>query len=127
MPSQRPLSRDDALAACPVATTILRRMALDNGGQQITVAHTTTGYRRWLLRMPQRVERTLELDALGIDVLDRCDGKTAVRDIITALAEVHQLDSIEAEKAVTTFLRMLIQRGIVAMVVTSPPEQRSRE
>ena len=120
-------SRADALAARPVATEILRRVKLENGGQRITTVHRTTGYRRWLLRMPERVERTIELDALGVDVLDRCNGHTPVGDIVAAMAQGHGIDPPEAEQAVTAFLRMLIQRGIVAMVVTSPPEPRSPE
>ena len=110
-----------------MATEILRRVELDNGGQRITTVHRTTGLRRWLLRIPERMERTIELDALGIDVLERCDGRTPVHDIVASMAESHQLDPLEAEQAVTAFLRMLIQRGVVAMVVTSPPEPQSPE
>jgi len=118
------ITRAEALAARPVATKIVRRHPLENGGQQITVALESRGYRRWLLRLPKKVERTVELDVVGVAVRDRCDGKTTVHDIITGLSSSHQLDSVEAEKAVTTFLRMLLQRGIVAMVVTSRPEPR---
>ena len=61
------------------------------------------------------INRTLQLDILGASVWQMIDGKKSVRKIIDEFQKVHQLDRKEAEISVTTFLKQLGERGLIAM------------
>ena len=76
---------------------------------------------RWLVPplswiLPFRDQRRIQLDGLGSDVLNMCDGRTPVERIIARLAEANKLTFREAQVPVTQFLKTLTQRGIVAIV-----------
>ena len=111
------LSREQSLNAKPLAARILARQPLANGGQRITIAARTHGVRTWLLRLPATVERQFELDPVGVDVIQYCDGQKNVRYIAKRLAQQHRLDSAEAERAVTMFLQTLVRKGVLSMIV----------
>ena len=68
----------------------------------------------WIL--PYSSHRRVELDALGSEVLEGCDGQQSIEQIIETFAEKHSLTFREGQLAVTTFLRQLTRRGIVAIV-----------
>lgn len=68
----------------------------------------------WLL--PFSGKRRLELDTLGASVLDMCDGETTVEKMITRFAATHKLSFREAQAPVVQFLKMLTQRGVIAIV-----------
>lgn len=68
----------------------------------------------WLL--PYSTHRRVELDALGAEVLDLCDGKRTVETVIEAFADRHRLSFREGQLAVSEFLRQLTQRGLTAIV-----------
>lgn len=59
--------------------------------------------------------RKLQLDTLGSETWRMIDGSSTVGEIITSFQKKHQLDQREAEVAITTFLRQLGQRGLIAM------------
>ena len=78
-----------------------------------------------MLRVPANATRTFELDAMGAAVLDLCDGQRRVTQIVQAFGKRFKLDPHEAHSATIGFLRTLIQRGVIAMVIdaaTSPDE-----
>lgn len=68
----------------------------------------------WIL--PFSSVRRVQLDSAGSAVLDLCDGRRTVEQIIEAFAREHKLSFREAQLAVTEFLRQLVKRGIVAIV-----------
>jgi hypothetical protein len=68
----------------------------------------------WLL--PYSSHRRVELDGLGAQVLDLCDGRRSVEGIIEIFAEDHKLTFRESQVAVSTFLRQLVERGLVVVV-----------
>ena len=68
----------------------------------------------WLL--PFSGKRRIELDTLGASVLDMCDGETTVEKMITRFAATHKLSFREAQAPVVQFLKMLTQRGVIAIV-----------
>ena len=86
--------------------------------------------RRWWMRgplawlLPFRREKGVELDALGQQVWEACDGQRRMEDIIEAFARHHQLRFHEARLSVMQFMRSLLQRNLVALVV--PEGQDSR-
>lgn len=68
----------------------------------------------WVL--PYSTHRRVELDALGAEVLDLCDGRRSVEGIIERFATGHKLTFRESQLAVTQFLRQLTRRGLAAIV-----------
>ena len=74
----------------------------------------------WL--MPFSARRRIELDAVGACVLDLCDGRRSVQDLIEAFASRHKLSFREAQLPVRQFLRQLTERGIVAIASQAAAE-----
>lgn len=71
----------------------------------------------WLL--PYRRERGIALDGLGRQVLEACDGKSSVERIVERFADAHRLRFHEARQSVLVFLKMLLERKVIAFVVPS--------
>jgi hypothetical protein len=71
----------------------------------------------WLGAAPGAGERKIELDEVGSFVWRMFDGKTPVREMIRRLAEKHKLNRKDAEVSLTTFVRTLASRKLVAVVV----------
>ena len=69
----------------------------------------------WIL--PFSDHRQVQLDGPGRAVVELCDGKRTVEQIVESFAQENKLSFREAQLAVTQFLRELIGRGIVALVV----------
>ena len=111
------LTRDQALSAKPIAALITAREKLPDGGERITVPTAPTRWQRLLLRLTRPVPRRFDLDATGVEVLALCDGQKTVRHIIDRFARHHRVNPHEAERAVTTFLQMMMRRGIVSVAV----------
>ena len=105
------------MEAKPRACVIDKREPLPDGGERLSVRLRSTGTQRWLLRAPEFVPRQFELDKVGVQVLEMCDGQKSVRYIVKKFAKEYNVDEHEAEKAVVTFLRMLIRKGLVAVMV----------
>lgn len=111
------LSRDQALDAKPIAARIIHREPLEDGGERLTVPLIPTNMQRWLLRLPESTTKKYELDTMGLEVLKMCDGNKTVRYIAKRFAKAHRMNVPEAEQAVVTFLRTMIRKGLVSMVV----------
>jgi hypothetical protein len=92
-----------------------------DGGAIVTV---TVPSGRWhkLLSGATTHERTYGLDRYGREVLEACDGKRTVRNIMDRFAAAHKVSAAEAEKAVAAFLRTLLGKGLIVMEV--PRSQR---
>ncbi len=71
----------------------------------------------WVL--PYRNERGIALDGLGRQVLEACDGKSSIERIVERFAEAHRLRFHEARQSVLVFLKMLLERKVIAFVVPS--------
>ncbi|MDX1933877.1 MAG: PqqD family protein [Capsulimonadales bacterium] len=83
-----------------------------------------------LLRIPRRSDRfgnavarifklpdyrKLELDEIGSDVWEMCDGANSVEAITKKVVERYKLNRRQAETSVTAYLRMLAQRQLVIL------------
>jgi len=117
MAEKSALDRDQAFNAKPVAANIVKREPLDDGGQRLTVRVAPGKWQKRLLRLPDEINRQFDLDSIGVEVLDMCDGNKSVRYIIRKFAKTHKVNEHEAEKAVVAFLRTMMQRGLVMMAV----------
>ncbi len=111
------LDRSQALDAKPIAAPVLAREPLDGGGQRITVSYSPPRWQQWLLRVPDNCSKKFELDSFGVEMLELCDGKRSVRAIIKEFAKRHRLEAHEARKAVITFVRTLIAKGVLLMAI----------
>ena len=85
----------------------------------------TRGLFGWLL--PFRKEKGIALDALGQEVRSACDGDRRVEEIIEDFADRHTLRFHEARSSVTQFLRSLVERRLVALVVPGEPSGMAGE
>ncbi|MDX2054547.1 MAG: PqqD family protein [Polyangiaceae bacterium] len=82
--------------------------------------------RRWWMRgpfgwlLPFRKEKGIALDSLGREVWEACDGTRTIEDIAEGFAARHRVRFHEAKLSVTTFLRSLVERRVVVLVLTEP-------
>lgn len=108
--------RRTALTARPEAVRVARREMQVDGRLLITVERASPGWLR-LLGGRERVEHTMRLDALGIEVYEACDGKRPVADIVRDFARRHRISEAEAEISVTAFLKTLVAKGLIVMAL----------
>lgn len=69
----------------------------------------------WIV--PQRKDKVLKLDAIGVSVWTACDGESTVESVIERFSKRYKLTFHEARVAVTNYLKRLIQRGALAIVL----------
>jgi hypothetical protein len=113
---ERRFGRADAMAARPVRLPAARTEPRDGGGLYVTVCLERPRWQRWL-GADETFERTFGLDALGRRVYEMCDGRRKVSHMARDLAEERKISRAEAEIAVTTFLKTLMSKGLVAAMV----------
>ena len=59
--------------------------------------------------------KRLHLDAMGSFVWKLIDGEKSVGQIITTFAKEYKVSNMEAETAVTSFIKTLGQRGFIGL------------
>lgn len=112
--------RSEALACVPVKNRNVREQRLDSGEvvliYPVTVRPWMAAAARWLGAgdAPPRTAQ-LQLDRLGSAVWSMLDGRTTLRRVAAAFAELHRLERKEAEVAVAQFIRELGRRGLVGL------------
>ena len=106
------------LDAIPVVNTAVRVELQENGALLWVPLRP-----RWWMGpplswvLPFRREKGIALDGLGRQVLESCDGQSTVERIVEGFAQRHHLRFHEARQSVLMFLKMLLERKIVALVV----------
>lgn len=70
----------------------------------------------WLPGVHFRDEKGVALDALGEEVWGYVDGRRTTEEVIEAFAARHKLRFHEARLSVMAFLRMLMERNLIALV-----------
>jgi hypothetical protein len=68
-------------------------------------------------------EKNFELDYFGSEIYDACNGQIDVQTVIKKFAAAHNLSWAEAEIAVTKFLRTLMSRGLIVMLMDDTEKQ----
>jgi len=111
------------LRARPTRNTAARAVEKDSTGVTVYVQRRRP---RWLVPplswiVPYAPERETTLDALGQRLWQCCDGRATVEEIVDRFAAEHGLTFHEARAAVTAYLRQLIQRGVLAIVMQDRP------
>jgi hypothetical protein len=82
--------------------------------------------RRWWVdavawALPLRGRKGFALDVLGEEVWNACDGNREVERIIEEFAARHRVRFHDARVSVLQFLRTLVERKLVAIVVEGEP------
>jgi hypothetical protein len=110
------LSRGAALDARPVRVGVLSSSEESNGELRLVLEFERA---RWikLLDGREKVRRTFILDALGREVYEACDGRQTVKEMIAHFAKRHKVSLAEAEYSVTTYLKTLVGKGLIAMEI----------
>ena len=114
------VDRAEAFKFIPVKNIQITEERLDSG--EILIRYPVT-LRPWIAGIVKRFSgsnaelqsKPLQLDQLGTEVWGLIDGSRSVRRIIEIFAKTHQLQIREAEVAVSQFIRMLGQRGLIGL------------
>lgn len=117
---KKPHSRNDALRCCPVKNPEVIEVRTESGDVLLTYPVTL---RPWLARIYKRFGKSsemtrfkkLQLDQLGTEVWEMIDSRSTVERLIGRFGKKHQLHPKEAEVAITSFLRDLGKRGLIAI------------
>ena len=112
--------RTAAFKFIPVKNNQITEERLESG--EILIHYPVT-LRPWIAGLVKRFSgsqtelraKPLQLDQLGTEVWELIDGKRSVRRIIEIFAKAHQLQIREAEVAVSQFIRLLGQRGLIGL------------
>jgi hypothetical protein len=107
------------LTACPVKNAAA--FVVDPSAESVTIRIKRE--KPWYMvppiswAIPMRSEREVVLDRIGTQIWKLCDNGSTVEAIVDAFSERHTLTFHEARAAVTGYLKGLIQRGVLAIVV----------
>ena len=113
---QPAVTRDHALRARPRRLVDAELEPTDNGAK-LKVQLAPPRWGRWIFCLPPGATKTFELDAIGVSVWNRCDGKHTVRQIIRKLAAEYRLNLREAEVPTVQFLQTLARKGLIGLDV----------
>jgi hypothetical protein len=115
---RRKPTHDQMLRAVPYRN---EKLELRRGADGGCVATVPVRRPRWLVPpvswlLPFSSVRRVELDSVGAEVLDLCDGKRSIESIIENFAANHKLSFREAQLPISSFMQQLVERGLVAIV-----------
>ncbi len=119
-PETQTLSRTEALACIPKANDTTTWTELEDGTIMFTYAIPLSRFfqalhRKFTKNSVDTPTKRLELDAMGSYVWKLIDGKRSVGTIITTFAREYKVSNMEAETAVTSFIKTLGQRGFIGL------------
>ena len=105
----------------------LKTEELDDGGLRILAQRREAWWVKLLgVIFPIPRERRIELDSVGRQVWELCDGEHTLREMIEEFQREHKLTRAEAEWSLRNYLRDLGKRRLVGFAVDKTGESRSR-
>jgi len=110
------LNREVALSARPVRVPAKKTKVDDKGELHVTMEYTRPGWQQ-RLGGTEKCERTFVLDKLGREVYEWCDKDRSVKQVVDEFVRKHKVSVAEAEYSVTTYLKTLLKKDLVAMAV----------
>jgi len=109
------LSAEQVLRSRPVRNEGLKSERIEGGGVRLLLERRREWWAKILaVIFPIPKVKPVELDAVGEEVWDLCDGQHTLRQMIDTFRERHKLTRAEAEWSLRTYLRDLGKRGLVA-------------
>ncbi len=117
---ERTLNRTEALACIPKQNDTTSWVELENGDILFTYAIPLSRFfqalhRKFTKNSLETPTKRLHLDAMGSFVWKLIDGEKSVGQIITTFAKEYKVSNMEAETAVTSFIKTLGQRGFIGL------------
>jgi len=111
------VSRQELLDVVPLRNPEARVEELDDGRIILRIPVRPRRIVRWLVRddPDSPTLRSFELDPLGKQVWELCDGKLSVRRLIQRFAKANKLNLREAEVSMLAFLKTLTSRALVLL------------
>ena len=83
---------------------------------------------RWF-KLPEH--KRIELDQIGSDVWELCDGNRSVEAISRRISETYKLNKRQAQTSVTAYLKMLADRRLIGLrstkVAAESPRRRGKQ
>jgi len=108
-----------SLLATPVKNAAIRFERLGDDGVMISVQRKKPRYLippiSWLIKI--NMTRRIQLDRLGLFIWESCDGEHDVESIVDAFARRYRLTFHEARVSVTSYIKDLVQRGALVLVI----------
>lgn len=104
------------MIARPYQLSGIRSKEEADGSITVLIRFQRSGWQKWL-GAPAEYERQYELDSLGSEVFEACDGKTPVKQIVKRFSASHNLNIAEAELAVTKYMKTLMMKRIIGMAI----------
>ena len=109
---------EQILGSRPVRNEGVTVEETENGGLRIMARRREAWWIRALgAVLPIPRERRIELDAVGKQVWEMCDGEHTLRDMTEVFQERHKLTRMEAEWSLRNYLKDLGKRNLVGFVV----------
>lgn len=120
------ISRIEFLEIKPIRNPNLK-VVVSKDGETIAILprkkEEKSGFISKLLKIPD--EKKIMLDEIGTFVINLCDGKHSVREIVEALHQKFKLNMEEAEAGLQIYLTQLSKRKIVGFIL--PDKMRENE
>ena len=112
---------EQVLLSRPIRNEGLHVEPLPDGGIRMIVERR----RGWWIKvlavvLPIPKRHPIELDEIGKQVWELCDGEHTLQDMVKVFQQRHKLRRAEAEWSLRNYLRDLGKRGLVAIVVQQP-------
>ncbi len=119
---------EQVLGSRPMRNPNLTTEELPDGGLRIVGQRSDRLPIRLLsMLFPIPKERRIELDSVGRQVWELCDGEHTLREMIELFRKRHKLTHTEAEWSLRNYLRDLGKRGLVGFVVDESKSGRVEE
>jgi Coenzyme PQQ synthesis protein D (PqqD) len=115
-------SRMQVLTARPVRHPLIawsREPTRQEGLPELVLVRVPRRQDRWgnfiakWFKLPD--DKKIELDQIGSDVWELCDGTHSVESIASRISKSYQLNKRQAEASVTAYLKMLADRRLIGL------------
>ncbi len=117
------LTPEQVLSSRPVRNSNLETEAMEDGGLRVITHRREDWWVRLLsVVFPIPRERRVELDEVGRQVWELCDGENTLKDMIEVFQKRHKLTRMEAEWSLRNYLKDLGKRRLVGFVVEKPEQ-----
>jgi hypothetical protein len=117
------LTPEQVLGSRPVRNKQLKTEELEDGGIRIYALRREAWWVKLLsVVFPLARERRIELDSVGRQVWELCDGEHTLREMAEEFRKRHKLTRMEAEWSLRNYLKDLGRRGLVGFVVEKREE-----
>lgn len=114
---------EQVLGSRPFRNENLSVEETEGGGLRIAARRREDWWIRLLnVVLPIPRERRIELDVVGRQVWELCDGEHTLRDMIEVFQEQHKLTRMEAEWSLRNYLKDLGKRHLVGFAVEKREE-----